>query len=234
MIRAQGVVKSYAKDPTTAPVLRGIDLAIGEGGFTCIVGRSGSGKSTLLNILSSLLRPDQGTVHYRDRSLTGMSESEINLLRSTEFGMIFQMHHLLPFLTAMENVMLPFMKGLRPVSGAQRARAEECLGLVGLPDKLHRLPGELSGGEQQRVAVARALAVSPKVVFADEPTGSLDKATGEGVVELLKRINKAGITVVMVTHEQEYARSADQVITLEDGKVIDGPGQVRPSVASSR
>jgi ABC-type lipoprotein export system ATPase subunit len=112
------------------------------------------------------------------------------------------------------------MRGLKPVTGKQRARAEECLGLVGLPDKLHRLPGELSGGEQQRVAVARALAVSPKVLFADEPTGSLDKATGDGVVELLRRINRTGITVVMVTHEQEYARTADQVVALEDGRVV--------------
>jgi ABC-type lipoprotein export system ATPase subunit len=219
MIRTRGVVKRYAKDSTTPPVLKGVDLTIGEGGFTCIVGRSGSGKSTLLNVLSSLLKPDEGTVLYRGRSLTEMGESEINFLRSTEFGMIFQMHHLLPFLTSLENVMLPFMKGLKPVSRGQRERAEECLGLVGLPDKLHRLPGELSGGEQQRVAVARALAVSPKVVFADEPTGSLDKATGDGVVELLKRINRTGITVVMVTHEQDYAQAADQVITLEDGKV---------------
>jgi ABC-type lipoprotein export system ATPase subunit len=220
MISTEGVVKRYAKDSAVAPVLKGIDLSIGEGGFTCIVGRSGSGKSTLLNILSSLLRPDEGKVLYRGRTMTELSESEINHLRSTEFGMIFQMHHLLPFLTAMENVLLPFMRGLKPVTGKQRARAEECLGLVGLPDKLHRLPGELSGGEQQRVAVARALAVSPKVLFADEPTGSLDKATGDGVVELLRRINGTGITVVMVTHEQEYARTADQVVALEDGRVV--------------
>jgi ABC-type lipoprotein export system ATPase subunit len=226
MIRTRGVVKRYAKDSSTPPVLKGVDLKIEEGGFTCIVGRSGSGKSTLLNVLSSLLRPDAGTVLYRDRSLTDLSESEINLLRSTEFGMIFQMHHLLPFLTALENVMLPFMKGLKPVTRIQRDRAEECLGLVGLPDKLQRLPGELSGGEQQRVAVARALAVSPRVVFADEPTGSLDKATGDGVVDLLRNINRIGITVVMVTHEQEYAKGADQVITLEDGRVVGEPGEV--------
>jgi putative ABC transport system ATP-binding protein len=200
-------------------VLRGVSVDIEDGEFACVVGRSGSGKSTLLNVLSTLLKPDQGKVVYRGREVSSLSESQINGLRHKDFSIIFQLHHLLPYLTALENVMLPYMNTLKPVSGEIRAKALECLARVGLKGKEERLPGKLSGGEQQRVAIARALVKSPGVLFADEPTGSLDKKNGDGIVELLSELNKDGVTLVMVTHDLGYAKLAGRVVAMEDGMV---------------
>ena len=151
-----------------------------------------------------------------------MDERELNALRHGDFSMIFQMHHLLPYLTALENVMLPFMNTLRPVNGDLRARAVECLARVGLAGKEERLPGKLSGGEQQRVAIARALVKSPSVLFADEPTGSLDKKNGDAVIELLRDVNRDGVAVAMVTHDMGYAKLAGRVVVMEDGRVVEG------------
>ena len=220
LITATDIVKAYRGDAGQAPALRGASVAIAEGEFACIVGRSGSGKSTLLAILSTLLRPDSGTILYRNQELTRFPERELNRLRGTEFGMVFQMHHLLPYLTAEENVLLPFMKGFAGITAQQRDRARAVLAQVGLVGKEQRLPGQLSGGEQQRVAIARAVAASPRVLFADEPTGSLDKTTGRDIMALLQAINAGGITVVMVTHDPEYADMASRRITLDDGLVV--------------
>jgi putative ABC transport system ATP-binding protein len=220
MLTADDVVKSYAAKDAAAPVLRGVSLAIEPGQFVCVVGRSGSGKSTLLNILSSLLSPDAGSVRYQGRDLAAMSEAERNRLRATDFSMVFQMHHLLPYLTARENVLTPFLSGLRPVSAARRRRALECLDRVGLADKAKRLPGALSGGERQRVAIARALVTEPRIVFADEPTGSLDGDTGTQIMRLLTELNGEGLTVVMVTHEPAYAAMASRVVTMRDGHIL--------------
>ncbi len=220
MLTADAVVKSYAAKDAAAPVLRGVSLAIEPGQFVCVVGRSGSGKSTLLNILSSLLSPDAGSVRYQGRDLAAMTEAERNRLRATDFSMVFQMHHLLPYLTARENVLTPFLSGLRPVSAARRRRAMECLDQVGLADKAKRLPGALSGGERQRVAIARALVTEPRIVFADEPTGSLDGDTGTHIMRLLTELNAEGLTVVMVTHEPAYAAMASRVITMRDGSIL--------------
>jgi putative ABC transport system ATP-binding protein len=220
LLEAREIVKSYRGEAAQAPALRGASLSVAEGEFVCIVGRSGSGKSTLLNVLSTLLKADSGELVYQGRDLTRATETELNRLRGSDFGMVFQMHHLLPYLTTLENVLLPFMKGLSPIPEKRRERAREVLSLVGLASKQDRLPGQLSGGEQQRVAIARALAAGPSVLFADEPTGSLDKTTGRGIMELLKRINATGVTVVMVSHDPEYAAQASRRITIDDGLVV--------------
>ncbi|WP_300161956.1 ABC transporter ATP-binding protein [Solidesulfovibrio sp.] len=219
MLIAEDVVKSFAAKDQAAPVLRGVSLSVSPGEFVCIVGRSGSGKSTLLNILSSLLTPDAGSVRYKGRDLAAMGEGERNKLRATDFSMVFQMHHLLPYLTARENVLAPFLSGLRPVSAARRRQALACLDRVGLADKADRLPGALSGGERQRVAIARALVTEPGIVFADEPTGSLDGDTGGQIMDILSRLNADGLTVLMVTHEPAYAAMASRVIEIRDGRI---------------
>ena len=217
MLKAVNVNKSFGE----SPILADVSIAIPKGQFACIVGRSGSGKSTLLNVLSTLLRPDSGQVLYQDRDVTTMNEGQINKLRHGDFSIIFQLHHLLPYLTAVENVTLPFMNTLTPVSQELRDKARECLRRVGLAGKEERLPGKLSGGEQQRVAIARALVKSPGVMFADEPTGSLDKRNGDGVVELLRDLNKNdGVTLVMVTHDRGYANMADTTVVMEDGRIV--------------
>jgi len=220
MLVADNVVKSFASEAGNAPALRGVSLTIEAGEFVCIVGRSGSGKSTMLNVLSSLLTPDSGQVRYQDRDLAAMSARERDTLRATDFSMIFQMHHLLPYLTAFENVLTPFLSGLRPVSSERRAKALECLARVGLADKADRLPGRLSGGEQQRVAIARALVTAPRIIFADEPTGSLDGDTGRQIMGILGGLNAEGMTVVMVTHEPDYAAMGKRVVEIADGKVL--------------
>jgi len=218
MLQAIDVSKTFGD----TPILRGVSVDIADGEFACIVGRSGSGKSTLLNVLSTLLKPDQGQVVYQGNVVSAMSESQVNGLRHKDFSIIFQLHHLLPYLTALENVMLPYMNSLKPVSEEIRAKARKCLDRVGLTGKEDRLPGKLSGGEQQRVAIARALVKSPGVMFADEPTGSLDKKNGDGIIDLLRDLNGEGVTLVMVTHDMGYARLAGRTVVMEDGSIVDG------------
>jgi putative ABC transport system ATP-binding protein len=218
MLQAIDVSKSFGD----TPVLRQVSVDIEAGQFACVVGRSGSGKSTLLNVLSSLLRPDSGRVMYRGQEVSAMGEGQLNSLRHGDFSVIFQLHHLLPYLTALENVMLPYMNTLRPVSAAIRAKARDCLARVGLNGKEDRLPGRLSGGEQQRVAIARALVKSPGVLFADEPTGSLDKKNGDGIIALLRDLNREGVTLVLVTHDQSYAKLAGRTVVMEDGRIVEG------------
>jgi len=220
LLSARDVVKSFSQDGSPVQALRGVSLDVAAGEFVAIVGRSGSGKSTLLSVLSTLLRPDAGRLLYDGGDLAAASEAGINALRQRDFAVIFQFHYLLPYLTALENTLLPFMRGLRPVSGAQRRRALECLERVGLAGKAGRLPGQLSGGEQQRVAIARALVKDARVLFADEPTGSLDSATGATVMALLRELPAEGLAVVMVTHNEEYARLAHRVVRMEDGAVV--------------
>ena len=220
MLIAQDIHKSYISDGREVPVLKGVSLSIGEGEFTSITGRSGSGKTTLLNVLSTLVRPDSGALTYCGNDLATVSEKNLNLLRQADFSVIFQFHHLLPYLSVMENILLPFMSSLKPVSTLLETRAMDCLDRVGLADKAHRLPGKLSGGEQQRVAIARALVKSSKILFADEPTGSLDKTTGESIMDLLAELHAEGLSIVMVTHEPDYARRAEKTIELEDGMMV--------------
>uniref|UniRef100_A0A7C4AGV5 Cell division ATP-binding protein FtsE n=1 Tax=Fundidesulfovibrio putealis TaxID=270496 RepID=A0A7C4AGV5_9BACT len=218
MLQALNVTKSFGD----TRVLDDVSVDIAQGEFACVVGRSGSGKSTLLNVLSTLLRPDRGSVRYQGRDITALKEGALNALRHKDFSIVFQLHHLLPYLTARENVLLPFMNSLTPVTQEQRGKAMHCLERVGLTGKEDRLPGKLSGGEQQRVAIARALVKSPGVLFADEPTGSLDKKNGDGIMELLRDLNRDGVTVVVVTHDLGYAKLASRTVVMEDGRVVEG------------
>ncbi len=218
MLYAQNVTKHYPGRDKAA--VDNLDLEIRAGEFLSILGRSGSGKSTLLNILSSLVLPDSGRVLFDGRDICACSEKERNRLRKTEFAVVFQQHHLMPYLSALENALLPFMSGLAPITAAERRIAKEMLARVGLAGKETSLPGKLSGGEQQRVAIARALAKGARVLYADEPTGSLDTDTGASIMELLQSLNKEGVTIVMVTHNPEYARLAHRSITMADGRIL--------------
>jgi ABC-type lipoprotein export system ATPase subunit len=220
MLVANNITKSFSSDGTDVAVLKGISLKLDEGDFASIVGRSGSGKTTLLNVLSTLLRPDIGELNYNGFDLMSVSENHLNGIRKTDFSVIFQFHHLLPYLSVLENTLLPFLNSLKPVSKTIEIKALNCLDRVGLADKARRLPGNLSGGEQQRVAIARALVKSSKILFADEPTGSLDKKTGESIMELLAKLHAEGLSIVMVTHESDYARLADRTIEIEDGRIV--------------
>lgn len=220
MLTAKNITKDFTVSGKVVPVLKGISLTVDEGEFVAIVGRSGSGKTTLLNVLSTLVKPDDGDLHYRENDLRSLSDSRLNKLRQADFSVIFQFHHLLPYLTVLENSLLPFMRSMKPVKKEDMNKARQCLDRVGLADKADRLPGSLSGGEQQRVAIARALVKSSKVLFADEPTGSLDRATGEQIMELLSTLHQEGMSVVMVTHEPEYAKLTQRTVVIEDGLMV--------------
>lgn len=205
--------------PVALHVLNDIDFDIRTGEMLAIVGASGVGKSTLLHILGGLDRPTSGKVFYRDVDVFGLNSDHLARFRNEHVGFVFQFHHLLPEFSALENVMLPaLIRGTERVAAAENA--SKVLTDVGLGSRVHHRPGELSGGEQQRVAVARALVLSPDAVLADEPTGNLDTHTGEAVHELLKKINKErGITFVIVTHNDRLAIRADRVLRMADGKL---------------
>jgi putative ABC transport system ATP-binding protein len=220
MLTAKNITKDFNLSGKVVPVLKGVSLTVAEGEFVAIIGRSGSGKTTLLNVLSTLVKPDNGDLHYRNNDLRALSDSRLNTLRQADFAVIFQFHHLLPYLTVLENSLLPFMRSIKPVRKEAVSKARQCLDRVGLADKADRLPGSLSGGEQQRVAIARALVKSSRVLFADEPTGSLDKGTGEQIMQLLSELHQDGLSVVMVTHDPEYARLAQRTVIIEDGLMV--------------
>ena len=219
MLRAESVVKRYAG--SEKPAVDHLNLHIRNGEFVSIVGRSGSGKSTLLHILSSLIKADSGMVFFHDFDICSASEEKRNHLRRKEFAVIFQQQHLLPYLTVMENVLLPFLDSFAPIKQQQIASARTMLDRVGLGHKEHARPGELSGGEQQRTAIARALVRGARVLFADEPTGSLDFATGTSIIELLHELNADGLTIVMVTHNEEFAGTSSRVVRMADGRILD-------------
>lgn len=218
-IEARGLVKEFVDGPRTVRVLPGIDLDIAAGETVAIVGESGVGKSTLLHLLGGLERPTAGTVRVAGFDLATRSDREVARFRNRKVGFVFQFHHLLPDFTALENVMMPCLIG---GSSAQEAsmRATEVLRRVGLGERLSHRPGELSGGEQQRVAVARAVVTRPAVVLADEPTGNLDPHTGDEVERLLLDMNReAGITCVVVTHNDRLAAAMDRTLRLVDGRL---------------
>jgi lipoprotein-releasing system ATP-binding protein len=225
LIQATNLFKSYRKKKLEVPVLCGVDFAASEGQITAIIGQSGSGKSTLLHLLATLDKPDQGEVHFADERIDNLSRRQRDLFRNQQIGMIFQFYHLLPELSMLENVMAPCMIG-RSLFGylaSRRSlieRAKELLDMVGLSHRMHHRPNELSGGEMQRTAIARALVTEPKLLLADEPTGNLDQETGEGILALIRRLNRdEGLTVVMVTHDDSIAQSCDHVVRLKKGRV---------------
>ena len=205
--------------PRPLPVLRGIDLQIARGEFLSVVGASGAGKSTLLHILGTLDSPTSGTVTFDGRDVFRQSDTELAEFRNRCIGFVFQFHHLLPEFTAIENAMMPGLIQGMP-EDAVAARARELLTEVGLGERLKHRPGELSGGEQQRVAVARALVLSPQLVLADEPTGNLDTHTSDEVFALMHDLNRRrGITFVFVTHNEKLSAQADRVVRMVDGTI---------------
>jgi putative ABC transport system ATP-binding protein len=218
MMRAKALVKCYAG--AEKPAVDHLDLHIRSGEFLSIIGRSGSGKTTLLHILSSLIKPDAGTVLFHDLDICSAPDKLRNHLRRKEFAVVFQQHHLLPYLTALENVLLPFLDSFTPIKQQHIVSARTILKRIGLAHKEHSRPGKLSGGEQQRVAIARALVRGARVLFADEPTGNLDFATGSSIIELLHELNADGLSIVMVTHNDEFASQAGRMIRMADGKIL--------------
>ena len=219
-LEAHGLVKVYGEGAAVVHALRGVDARVADGEFLAIMGPSGSGKSTLLHILGALDRPTDGSVEIHGRRYDDLDDRALTRLRGEVFGFVFQFFNLLPTLTAAENVLLPaLVAGESPREYA--ARTDELLALVGLTDRAAHLPSELSGGEQQRVAIARSLLRRPAVLLADEPTGNLDSAAGAMVLRLLRRLVDGGQTVVMVTHDAGAAALADRVVFLRDGSVVD-------------
>jgi lipoprotein-releasing system ATP-binding protein len=221
LIQVQQLYKSFGNGAKQVDVLKGIDLTFDQGERAAIVGVSGVGKTTLLHILGTLDRPTAGKVLYRGKDIFTLNERELALFRNREIGFVFQFHHLLPEFNALENTMMPCL--IQGISKKEAAfRAETILSLVGLKERLSHKPGELSGGEQQRVAVARALVLEPKVLLADEPTGNLDTKTGESVFHLLQELNQIkGVTLIVVTHNLKLASQLPRQINLVDGKALE-------------
>ena len=214
MIDARGVAKSF--DAGRIHALRGMDLTVGKGEFVALTGPSGCGKSTLLHLIAALDRPDAGTIAVSGHELE--TEHDLDHYRARHVGLVFQLHNLLPTLTAAENVQVPMFEAERSARD-RRARALELLRLVGLADRAQNRPAEMSGGERQRVAVARALANEPPLVLADEPTGSLDSKAGAQILDLLEELRRArGLTLLVVTHDVAIAARADRIVRMLDGR----------------
>ena len=220
VLELRDVVKRYGDGPTEVAALDRVSLAVDEGEMVAVMGPSGSGKSTVLHLAAGLEPVTAGQVCVRGRDLSGRSAVELAALRRRELGVVFQRYNLVPTLTAVENVLLPLEFDGRPRRAA-RALAEAALARVGLSRPYDRFPDDLSGGEQQRVAVARAVAGERRLILADEPTGALDTITGDLVVELLASLRDDGVAVVLVTHEPRFASWADRAVFLRDGAVVD-------------
>jgi len=213
------VVKAYGEGAAAVQALRGVDLEVAEGGYIAIMGPSGSGKSTLMHILGCLDAPTSGQYFLRGEEVSGLDSNQLARVRSRQVGFVFQSFNLLPRLTAAENVELPLLYNRVPAA-RRREIIAEMLAKVGLADRGHHRPNELSGGEVQRVSVARALANDPAIILADEPTGNLDSRNEQELMGLLDSLNEMGRTLIVVTHEQSVARHAKDVITLRDGRIV--------------
>jgi len=224
MLKAEKIYKSYLMGATEVKVLKGVDLHVKPGEFLAIVGASGSGKSTLLHILGTLDIPDKGRVIFDGQDLSRLSSGELNKFRNKTVGFVFQFYHLLDELNVLENVFLPAMASESVVGWIMRRnrakkRAQELLAQLGLHERANHKPYQLSGGERQRVAIARALMNEPRLLLTDEPTGNLDSATGNSILEVLEKLNRAGQTMVMVTHDEKVAQRAGRIVTLADGRI---------------
>jgi lipoprotein-releasing system ATP-binding protein len=220
LIQVQKLFKSYGNGTKRVEVLKGVDLTFSQSEKVAIVGASGVGKTTLLHVLGTLDRPTSGKILYEGKDIYTLNAKNLALFRNREIGFVFQFHHLLPEFNALENTMMPcLIQGIPKEESV--SRAEAILTLVGLKERLSHKPGELSGGEQQRVAVARALVLEPKVLLADEPTGNLDTKTGESVFDLLQELNQIkGVTLIVVTHNLRLAEKLSRQIQLIDGKAL--------------
>ncbi|WP_394280660.1 ABC transporter ATP-binding protein [Corynebacterium sp.] len=213
-------------------VLKGIDVQVSPGEFVSIVGTSGSGKSTLMNIIGLLDRPTTGTYQLGGRDVLEASDNELALIRSLEIGFVFQNFNLIPRISALKNVEVPMLYA--GVSKWERTqRAEELLAAVGMGERMDHDPSQLSGGQKQRVAIARAMSNNPSLILADEPTGALDTATGEMVMDIFTRLNAAGTTIVLITHNPEIAAATDRVLTMRDGLFISGSEPVTAPIAKA-
>jgi putative ABC transport system ATP-binding protein len=220
LVQLRGVSRTYRRGVEDVEVLKGIDFDIPRGDFVALMGPSGSGKSTLLNLLGGIDRPDRGSIAVGGEAIERLSDGQLASWRSRHVGFIFQMYHLLPMLTAAKNVELPLL--LTGLSGAERReRVAAALSLVGLADRAQHKPSELSGGQEQRVGIARAIVTDPEILLADEPTGDLDRKAGDQILELLGELNrKFGKTIVMVTHDPHAAARAQRTLHMEDGRVV--------------
>ena len=224
LLKTENLYKSYKLGPDMVKVLKGANLTVKKGEFVAIIGASGSGKSTLLHILGALDRPDKGTVKFDGQDLNQMPARELNKFRNKKVGFVFQFYHLLDELNILENVYLPVMAGTSVPGWFLRGkwaknRAKELLERLGLSQRMKHKPYQLSGGERQRVAIGRALMNEPVLLLADEPTGNLDSATGNSILEVLEDLNRAGQTIVMVTHDDRIAKRAGKVIKIIDGEI---------------
>jgi lipoprotein-releasing system ATP-binding protein len=225
ILEARQVYKTYRKNNHEVPVLKGCDFSAVGGKTTAILGQSGSGKSTLLHLLGTLDAPDAGEIYFDGGRIDNLPRRKRDHFRNAQLGMIFQFYHLLPEISALQNVLMPMMIqegfwGYLRNRAAIRQRARELLARVGLEHRLHHKPRELSGGEMQRAAIARALVTEPELLLADEPTGNLDRTTGRQILSLLGELNREhGLTIVMVTHDESIASACDAVIQLADGRI---------------
>jgi putative ABC transport system ATP-binding protein len=219
VIRLEDVEKTYIMGKVKVHALRGVDLTIKKGEYVAIMGPSGSGKSTLMNQVGALDRPTKGKVFIEEHDISKMSDNELAKIRRENIGFVFQQFNLIPRLTAIENVELPmWYAGIPKIKRIKRAA--ELLKLVGLGDRMKHRPAELSGGQMQRVCIARALANNPDIIMADEPTGNLDSKSSEDIMKILEKLNKEGRTIIMVTHEEEYAKRAERTIYIRDGRIV--------------
>jgi putative ABC transport system ATP-binding protein len=227
IVLVEDVTKEYRRDQIVVPVLSGMNLQLASGDYTALMGPSGSGKSTLLNLIAGLDKPTSGRVTVCGQDLGSASQGELAKWRSRHVGFIFQMYNLIPVLTAYENVELPLT--LTPLKRRQRAQqVRTALEVVGLADRMDHYPRQLSGGQEQRVSIARAIATDPTLIVADEPTGDLDAKSGGEILELMRRLNEEfQKTIIMVTHDPRAAKSAKRILHLEDGKLV-GDSQTAP------
>ncbi len=219
LIQLKDITKTYVNDDVETPVLHGVSLDIAPGEFVAIMGPSGSGKSTLMNILGFLDEATSGTYHFEGTDVSKLSDDELALMRRNKVGFVFQSFNLLPRTSVLENVTLPLVYDRMPAS-EREAEARSVLRAVGLEHRLMHLSNQLSGGERQRVAISRALAGSPSIIFADEPTGNLDSKSGIDVLHLFQRLHEEGNTIVMITHELEAAEFAHRIVSIRDGKIV--------------
>ena len=220
MINITSISKEYVMGDNKLLALNNVDVSINEGEFVSIMGSSGSGKSTLMNIIGCLDVPSHGDYFFRDNNISNYSSNKLAELRNKDIGFIFQNFNLLPRLNALENVTLPLLYSGK----SKKVRAElalKALENVGLKDRTHHRPNQLSGGQQQRVSIARAIAGTPKLILADEPTGALDSTTSLEIMKILNDLNKSGITIVLVTHEDDIANYGSRIIKMKDGKILE-------------